>query len=142
MASNGSSRSGLLTAGGVLSIIAGAFRIIRGVGIAILCATGWLTKIGELPFFQDHGLPFGAESVPGVILTWLSVNGIVIGIVIGIILGVLGIVSIAGGISAIRRSSFGLSLAGAICAFIPFNLLGLLAIIFVSLAKREFGAEK
>jgi hypothetical protein len=138
MASNGDSKGGLLTAGGILSIVGGAFRVIRGVGIAVLCATGWLTKIGELPFFQDHGLPFGAESVPGVILTWLSVNGIVI----GIILGVLGIVSIAGGISAIRRSSFGLSLAGAICAFVPFNLLGLLAIIFVSLSKREFGAEK
>jgi hypothetical protein len=136
MASNGNSRGGLLTAGGVLSIIAGAFRVIRGVGIAVLCATGCLMKIGELPFFQDHGFPFGAESVPGVILTWLSVNGIVI----GIILGVLGIVSIAGGISAIRRSSFGLSLAGAICAFIPFNLLGLLAVIFVSLSKREFRA--
>jgi hypothetical protein len=56
----------------------------------------------------------------------------------GGILVVLGIIAITGGISAIKRKSFGMSLAGAICAFIPFNILGLLAIIFVSLGKREF----
>ena len=133
MASNGNDRGGLLRAGGVLSIIAGAFRLIGGVGIAVLCATGCFAKMCELPFFQGHGFRFGAEFDLGVILTWLTV--------IGIILGVLGIVAIAGGISAIRRSSFGLSLAGAICAFIPFNLLGLLAVIFVALGKREFRAE-
>ena len=139
MASNGSSRGGLLTAGGILSIIEGVFRVIGGVGVAVLCATGWFAKVGELPFFPGQGFRFGAaEFGLGVILTWLAVSGIVI----GIILSVLGIVAIAGGISAIKRSSFGLSLAGAICAFIPFHLLGLLAIIFVSLAKREFGAEK
>ena len=133
MASNGNDRGGLLRAGGVLSIIAGAFRLIGGVGIAVLCATGCFAKMCELPCFQGHGFRFGAEFDLGVILTWLTV--------IGIILGVLGIVAIAGGISAIRRSSFGLSLAGAICAFIPFNLLGLLAVIFVSLGRRAFGAE-
>ena len=138
MAANGNSRGGLLTAGGILSIIGGAFEVIGGVGIAVLCATGWFAKVGELPFFPGQGFRFGAEFGLGVILTWLAVSGIVI----GIILSVLGIVAIAGGISAIKRSSFGLSLGGAICAFIPFHLLGLLAIIFVSLAKREFGAEK
>jgi hypothetical protein len=138
MASSGSSRGGLLTAGGILSIVGGVFRVIGGAGIAVLCATDWFAKVGELPFFPGQGFRFGAEFGLGAILTWLTVNGIVI----GIILGVLGIVAIAGGISAIKRSSFGLSLAGAICAFIPFHLLGLLAVIFVSLAKREFGAEK
>ena len=138
MASNGSDRGGLLTAGGILSIIEGVFRVIGGAGIAVLCATGWLAKMSELPFFSGRGFLFGTELVPGVILSWLGMSGIVI----GIILAVLGIVAIAGGISAIKRSSFGLSLAGAICAFIPFHLLGLLAIIFVSLAKREFGVAK
>jgi hypothetical protein len=138
MASNGNGRSGLLTAGGVLSIIAGVFRVIGGAAIAVFGAIGWFARIYEFPFFRDHGFPFGAEFGLGGIPGWLSVGGIVI----GIILGVLGIVAIAGGISAIRRSSFGLSLAGAICAFIPFNLLGLLAIIFVSLSKKEFEAKE
>jgi hypothetical protein len=144
MASNGDRRGGLLTAGGVLSIIAGAFRVIGGAGIAVVCGTGWLPRIGELLLnehacLQDGRFPFGiAEWVPWESLMWLSVGGVVI----GIILGILGIIAIAGGISAIKRSSFGLSLAGAICAFIPFHLLGLLAIIFVSLGKREFEAKE
>jgi hypothetical protein len=139
MASNGDSRrSGLPTAGGVLSIIAGVFKVIGGAGIAVLSGIGCFARIHEFPFFRNHGFYFGAEFGLEGIPRWLSVGGIVI----GVILGVLGIVAIVGGISAIKRSSFGLSLAGAICAFIPLNLLGLLAIIFVSLSKREFEAGK
>jgi hypothetical protein len=62
-------------------------------------------------------------------------------IVIGGLLLVLGIIAILGGVSAVRRRSFGPSLAGAICALIPLNLLGLLAVIFVSLSKKEFETE-
>ncbi|GAI65978.1 unnamed protein product, partial [marine sediment metagenome] len=62
----------------------------------------------------------------------------IIVIIAGIVVAVLGIVAIVGGISAIRRKSFGLSLAGAICALLPINLLGILAVIFVSLGKGEF----
>jgi len=58
-------------------------------------------------------------------------------IVIGGLILVLGIIAIAGGFSAIRRKSFGLALAGAICA-LPSVILGILAVIFVSLGKREF----
>ena len=55
--------------------------------------------------------------------------------------GVLGIVAVVGGISAIRRKRFGLSLAGAICA-LPSFILGIMAIIFVSVSKIEFGVER
>jgi len=54
---------------------------------------------------------------------------------------VLGIVAIAGGVAALRRRSFGLSLAGAICS-LPSAILGILAIIFVSVSKKEFEGEK
>ena len=57
---------------------------------------------------------------------------------LGVFLAILGIVAIIGGISAIRRGSFGLSLAGAICALLPINAFGVLAVIFVSLGKRDF----
>jgi len=54
---------------------------------------------------------------------------------------VFGIVAIVGGICALRRTAWGLALAGSICAvvgpsFIP--VLGVLAITFVSLGKGEF----
>jgi hypothetical protein len=58
-------------------------------------------------------------------------------VIVGIVILVLGAISIAGGISAMRRKKFGLSLAGAICV-LPTALLGILAIIFVSLSKKEF----
>ncbi len=130
MASNGNGRGGLLSAGGILSIIVGAFEIIGG-GLA--AALAWLSIPlcrPSFPFFPGFGGDFGMATVPA----WLTIAGIVF--------AVLGIVAIVGGISAIRRRSFGLSLAGAICALLPFNILGLLAVIFVSLAKGEFGIEE
>jgi hypothetical protein len=60
--------------------------------------------------------------------------------VVGVAGLVLGIVAVVGGIFALRRSSWGLALAGAICALYPPHtaVLGILAIIFVSLSKAEF----
>jgi hypothetical protein len=103
MESSGSHRSGLLTAGGILSIIGGALELIGGaimVGV-LFVGPAWLT-------------------------------------VAGVPLVVLGIVAIVGGVSALERKSFGLSLAGAICALGSGGILGILAIIFVSVSKREF----
>ena len=131
MESSGSQRSGLLTAGGVLSIIGGAFQVIGG-GIATALVIAAFIGSRLRPF---QGVPF----LPG---EWservMFVGPIWIGVVaLGL---VLGIVAMVGGVSALRRKSFGLSLAGAICA-LPSGILGLLAIIFVSVSKKEFEAE-
>ena len=130
MASNGS-KGGLLTAGGVLSIIGGVLEVIAG-GIAmgigidnIIRGTCWF--IPYIPWFP------GREIVAGVLPPII--------IIVGIVILVLGAIGIAGGISALNRKSFGLSLAGAIC-ILPTVILGILAVIFVSLSKKEFGAEK
>ena len=69
---------------------------------------------------------------PGGLLALIGIPGII-----------LGIVAIVGGIYALKRRLWGLALAGAICALlftIPFLgwILAILAIIFVSLARREF----
>ena len=132
MESGGSQRSGLLTAGGVLSIISGAFQVIGG-GIA--------TALVIAAFIGSHLRPFqGMPFLPGE----LSERVIFVGpLWVGIVaLGlVLGIVAIAGGVTALRRRSFGLSLAGAICS-LPSAILGILAIIFVAVSKEEFEAEK
>jgi hypothetical protein len=50
----------------------------------------------------------------------------------------LGAVALVGGVYALRRRIWGLALAGAICAAFPSTPLGVLAIIFISIAKREF----
>jgi len=129
MAYNGNDRGGLLSAGGVLSIIVGAFEVIGGgVMVALVCLR---TPLGLwlLPCLPRFGGACSMADFP----IW--------SIIVGGLLLVLGIIAIAGGFSAIRRKKFGLSLAGAICALIPLNLLGLLAVIFVSLGKREFSTE-
>lgn len=52
---------------------------------------------------------------------------------------VFGIIAIVGGICALMRRVWGLALAGSIFALIgPWFVLGILAIIFVSLGKGEF----
>jgi hypothetical protein len=128
MAANG--RGGLLTAGGILSIVAGAFEVVGGVIMVVLPMGIKILLRMALPQFRP-GAWF--ERIIPVIPTWL--------VIVGVPLFVLGIVAIVGGVSAIRRKSFGLSLAGAICA-LPTKILGILAVIFVSLSKKEFEAEK
>jgi hypothetical protein len=129
MASSGSHRSGLLTAGGILSIVGGSFEIIFG---AVVTA---LTMIGVIPgvFRPFPPMPWSGERFEIHIMPSFTY--------LGVPLLVLGIVAIVGGVSALRRKSFGLSLAGAICA-LPSQILGILAIIFVSLSKRELEAQK
>ncbi|MDH4269348.1 MAG: hypothetical protein OEV52_03495 [Dehalococcoidia bacterium] len=130
MASNGSGRSGLLTAGGVLSIVGGALQVIGGLIVAILTVgIGLLIRLAPIPFPPGD---WGGHVVPCVPF-WL--------IIVGVPLFALGIVAIVGGVSAIRRGRFGLSLAGAICA-LPSVPLGILAVIFVSVSKREFEAKE
>jgi amino acid transporter len=50
----------------------------------------------------------------------------------------LGIMSIIGGIFALMRKAWGAALAGAITALYPWGIFGILAIIFVAMAKQEF----
>ena len=129
----------MLTAGGVLSIIAGISQIISGLllgGMILLpdffsVYLGYLgLRISFLPFLPDvwweyfvYELGDSPELVLFVICT-----------------GALGIIAIIGGVSAIKRKWFGISLAGGIGA-LPSVIVGILALIFVSVSKREFRAK-
>ena len=131
MASNGNSKSGLLTAGGVLSIIGGVLELVGG---GIVLGIGIENIIGG-PFWFIPDIPWfpGREIVAGVLPAII--------IIVGILILALGATGVAGGISALNRKSFGLSLAGSIC-ILPTVILGILAIIFVSVSKREFEAKE
>jgi hypothetical protein len=138
MASNGSGRSGLLSAGGILSIVAGVFQIIGGVLMAVLLDLGvwffWWPLQSGLEVWGEHIGDLARVPYPPPAPIWPL-------IIIGFVLVALGIVAVVGGVWAIRRKSFGLSLAGAICA-LPSVILGIPAVIFVSLGKREFEAQR
>jgi hypothetical protein len=51
---------------------------------------------------------------------------------------IVGILAIVGGIYALQRKIWGLALAGSIAAFFPSWILGLPAIVFTALSKKEF----
>ena len=137
MESSGSHRSGLLTAGGILSIVGGALEMIFGALVTALTISGVIPGVFHLPWWMP-GNRFEIHIMPS--FTYL-----------GVPLLVLGIIAIVGGVSALKRKSFGLSLAGAICA-LPSGLMGILniicvpmgilAVIFVTLGKREFGTVR
>lgn len=115
-------RGGLLSAGGILSVTVGVAQVIFGF-LAVLIGLDISFWLPSLPYFGD---PFGIlKQYP------------LIAVIIGVSLIVLGMIAISGGWAAMKRSSFGLALAGAICA-LPSGTLGVLAVIFVSLAKGEF----
>jgi len=98
MASNGSNRSGLLTAGGVLSIIGGALEVIGALLIGVLTVgVRILAGLAPIPFRPGDWWGHVIPSIP----FWF--------IIVGVPLLALGIVAIVGGVSALRRRSFGLS---------------------------------
>jgi hypothetical protein len=97
------------TTAGILTIIGGICGIAVG---AVLATVGTAFLLG----------------IPGLEL----MAGIGAGI-IGI-----GVVALIAGIFTLRRKSWGFALAGAILALFPIIPLGVLAIIFVSLGKKEF----
>jgi len=100
------------TTAGILSIIAGAIQVIGGMVVGLIGGTAaWMAAIPGI------GSIFAAIAIPLIII---------------------GIIAIVGGIYALRRRIWGLALAGSICALIGPWLLGILAIIFVSMGKREF----
>jgi hypothetical protein len=93
-------------------------------------------------FIELGGAPFpDVPCVPGVWPEHVVILGAPIWLGIAVFGVALGVVAIVGGVSALRRRSFGLSLAGGICA-LPSVILRILAVIFVSLSKREFEAQK
>jgi hypothetical protein len=128
MAGNGD-RGGLLSAGGILSIIVGVCQIVAGVLLVLVTVFGMELWQPDLPLLPRLvGLLPVEAGIP-----LLVAGGVVV---------VLGILAIIGGASALKRSSFGMAVTGALCSFLTVNPLGLLALIFVSLSSSEFKAEE
>jgi hypothetical protein len=102
------------TTAGILSIVAGAVELLVGISVGSL--SGLLGSLSGIP---DLGVILG---------------------ILGFPLIILGIVAIVGGIFSLRRRVWGLALAGAICSLflLYVTILGILAIIFVAMSKKEF----
>ncbi len=109
-------------AGGICSIVGGAFAAIGGVllGFFGMWTTGMMSGMwGNYQMMPWGTNMFGLFGLPAI---------------------VLGGVAVVGGIFAIKRQQWGLALAGAICAVItPMSfVLGAVAVVFIALSRGEF----
>lgn len=105
--------SGTLTAGGVLAIIAGVLALGQGLLYSIIGST-----FTVLPGSGSLCLCGGVDAL-------------------------FGVLSILGGISALKRRSWALALFGAILGMLGFGLLigalfGLIALILIAMSRNEF----
>jgi hypothetical protein len=94
-----------------MPVTAGIFTIIGGVLVFFRC----LARESRMGFFPRLGM------------------------LLGIVYIIAAILAVIGGIFAVQKRSWGMSLLGAICAlFPPATVLGILAIVFVAVGKNEF----
>ncbi len=114
------------TTAGILTIISGALNGLMAIGIIVA-----IIFVGSLsPIIMDYIPP---EDAP-------FIMPLVVPILIGVL--VLSIAAtvfpIIGGVFALQRRRWGWALAGSIIAIFRTFILGLLATIFVSMARDEF----
>ena len=99
---------------GILLIVSAGFKLLLLIGV-----------IGASIFaiFPATSFPINtAALVPIVIVPLIAWFGLVL----------------VGGIFSLQRKRWGLALAGAIAAILPFSLLGMAAIVLIILSKNEF----
>jgi len=126
------------TTAGILTIIEGSMRIAFGIGVIV--AGRWVGALGGLDWsswIEEWSRVYGpgTADIQSMLTRILGVSSTAL-IAIGIVLLVFGIIALSGGISAIKRKRWRLALAGSILS-LP-GILGVLAIIFVSMGKKEF----
>jgi hypothetical protein len=113
-------RSGLLTAGGILSIIGGSLALISAIVIGAL----------NLSAETDSDISMSSGDIARALAIVVSAL-------------VFGLLQVIAGIFALQRKRFRLALVGAISGMLtlPSFVFGLLATIFVALSKSDFKAK-
>ena len=114
-------------AAGALNIISGATHLLGAVFIFIF---GWL---GDGVF---NILWYGMVGTPLTPLTQPLSQELQCTVAIPVL--IVGLLAILGGIYSIKRSAWGLALAGSICGTLLTWFLGIPAIILTMVSKREF----
>jgi len=119
-------RTWMPTTAGILNIISGVFVLIGGIAVATLDES----MVAAITRYCIYSVG------PGVELTPLVVTIVIAGLAAVLIIS--GIISISGGICALRRRLWGWALTGAIFTFSYLPPSGIPAIIFTALSKKEF----
>jgi len=111
---------------GILNMISGVFFLIGGITIVGVGKPMATMVAGYVMYSMELS---GTPSTP-FITTIVSV--------LATALIILGVMSILGGIYSIKRSVWGLVLAGSISTLISLAPLGVPAVVFTALSKKEF----
>ena len=114
------------TVAGILDITAGVFGWMGGIPLLVL-ALGGAAVLGMVPEPEANRLAF----LPMALFLPLALLGFV-----------SGFIAIIGGIAALNRRRWGLSVAGAIAAIFGFFPLGIAAVVMTILAEPEFRAAR
>lgn len=126
MADNNSNRW-MPTAGGIISIVSGILGIIGSLVLGCIAIVFQTVPYDEIFYHIED-----PDMLPVVTtILWVSC----------VITLVVSIIPIIGGIFAIRRKRWGWALAGAICATIASNILGIIALVFIAMSKKEFTGQ-
>ena len=111
------------------------------VAAGVLCIISGTLGLIATVFMITFGATFGAEIAKEVLKSvgfWQSGVPLTIMGIVSIPLIIINTMAIIGGIYALKRRGWALSLAGAICAILPAQILGIIAIVFIAISKREF----
>ena len=119
---------------GILDIVSGAMGVLMGLFMALplhtariaQAASGAASKIAPRVVPHMGAIPHMPFFFPGM------------GLAMGITLAVLGVLAIVGGIYALKTKTWGLALAGSIGAVLTGRLLGVIALIFTVLGRKDF----
>ena len=113
--------------------VAGILGIVGGVSILGLASIATVAML-FIPFTSS----VVSEAMPGIAYRIISGSLYPMLVIMPILFFVAGILSLIGGIYAIQRKKWKLALAGSIAAIFGATLIGILATVFIALAKDEF----
>jgi len=120
-------RTWMPKAAGVLNLVAGAFFLLGGIIVVTTLGTPMAMAVTR---YYMYSIGSSATITPSDITTVISI--------LAAVLIIPGIVSVSGGIYALKRSLWGLALAGGIFALFYLPPLGIPAIIWTVLSRKEF----
>lgn len=119
------------TVAGTINLISGTFFLIGGITILGLLGQPLATSWAGYAAYS-----MGLGGIPGSLFVTAFI------FIPATALIILGVVSILGGIFSIKRSVWGLALAGSISTFLSLIFLGIPAITLIALSKREFEPQR
>ena len=113
--------------------VAGILDIVGGVAILGFASIATVATL-FIPFTSS----VVSEAIPGITYEIIPGSLYPMLTIMPIVFFVVGILSLIGGIFAIQRKKWKLALAGSIVAIFGATLIGILATVFIALAKDEF----